>query len=398
MGHDSAGPTSLGSRHAGTVRSSLRMALLAGAAVLGLFGRVPAAHAEAPPDRMASLARGINVSHWFRFPADGSLRALREHMDDAAAASLKRAGFTYVRLAVGPEVVMQGSRIERDRLAAIVAAVERFQKAGLAVMVEPHPQNLGNWDLQELAQARQNLLGFWRDLAPALAHLPPGLTFPEVVNEPTFADPAKWDQMQAELVGLIRRSLPQNTIVLAGADWSSIDGLLRVKPVADRNVVYSFHTYEPQILTLLASWEQGVDTRAMGKLPFPVTDRAKCEAAVASIEHERTRAIANYWCSERHDAASVAANLDRAVRWGREHRVSVALTEFGAAQALNDTARTAYLEAVRRAAEQARIGWALWALDDSMGFAVPAGRYTASTRLHPGIMKALGLPAPGSAR
>lgn len=398
MGHDNAEAGGLSSNHSKTMRSKLRRALLAGAAVLCLLAQVPAAQAEAPPDRMASLARGINVAHWFRFPADGSLRGMREHMDDAAAASLKRAGFTYVRLAVGPEEVMQGSRIDREKLAAIVAAIERFQKAGLAVMVEPHPQNIGNWNFQDSAQAREKLFGFWRDLAPALAHLPPALTFPEVVNEPTFADPAKWDQMQTELVSIIRRSLPQNTIALAGADWSSIDGLLRVKPVADRNVVYTFHTYEPQILTLLASWEQGVDTSAMGKLPFPVTDRAQCEAAVSSIQHERTRAIANYWCSERHDAASVAANLDRAVKWGRENRVSVALTEFGAVQALNESARAAYLEAVRRAAEQARIGWALWALDDSMGFAVPPGRYTASTRLQPSVMKALGLPRPGSAR
>ena len=398
MKHHNAGTGGLSTGYPKPVRSTLRNALLAGAALLCLLTRLPDAQAEAPPDRMATLARGINVAHWFRFPMDGSLRAMREHMDDAAVASLKRAGFTYVRLAVGPEEVMQGNRIDRDKLAAIVAAIERFQKAGLAVMVEPHPQNIGNWNFQESAQAREKLLGFWRDLAPALAHLPPALTFPEVVNEPTFADPAKWDQMQTELVGIIRRSLPQNTIALAGADWSSIDGLLRVKPVADRNVVYTFHTYEPQILTLLASWEQGVDTSAMGKLPFPVTDRAKCEAAVSSIQHERTRAIANYWCSERHDAASVAANLDRAVKWGRENRVSVALTEFGAVPALNETARTAYLEAVRRAAEQARIGWALWALDDSMGFGIPAGRYTASTTLPPRILRALGLPTPGSAR
>lgn len=365
--------------------------LLGGALISALAGAAPS-RAEAPPDRTAMLARGLNVSHWFRFPPDGSTRALRNYMDDAAIAAIKKLGFTYVRLAVGPEVVMRGNGIASDKLEAIVSAVDRFQQAGLAVMVEPHPQNLGNWNLQTNADARQRLLGFWRDMAPALAHLPPALTFPEVVNEPTFADPAQWDRMQGDLVAIIRAALPRNTIVLAGADWSSINGLLRVKPVADRNVVYTFHTYEPQILTLLASWEQGVDTASMGKLPFPVSDQGRCLAAVADIQHQRTRDIANYWCSERHDASTVAANINRAVKWGWDNGVSVALTEFGAVRALNEESRNAYLEAVRRSAEQARIGWGLWALDDSMGFAIQPGRYTASTTLQPGVLRALGLP------
>lgn len=376
-------------------RSRLRVLGVIGSALIPLLASTAPSRAEAPPDRMAMLARGLNVAHWFRFPPDPSTRALRSYMDDAAIASLKQVGFTYVRLAVGPEVVMRGNGIASDKLDAIVSAVERFQKAGLAVMVEPHPQNLGNWNLQNNADARQRLLGFWRDLAPALAHLPPALTFPEVVNEPMFADPAQWDRMQGDLVDIIRAALPRNTIVLAGADWSSINGLLRVKPVADRNVVYTFHTYEPQVLTLLASWEQGVDTASMGKLPFPVSDQGRCRAAVSAIQHQRTRDIANYWCSERHDGATVAANLNRAVKWGRDNGVSVALTEFGAVRALNEESRNAYLEAVRQAAEQARIGWGLWALEDSMGFAVQPGRYAASTPLPPGVLRALGLPPSG---
>lgn len=375
----------------------LRLLGIIGGALIVLLASAAPARAEAPADRMAMLARGLNVAHWFRFPPDGSTRALRSYMDDAAIASIKRLGFTYVRLAVGPEVVMRGNGIASDKLEAIVSAIERFQRAGLAVMVEPHPQNLGNWNLQTNADARQRLLGFWRDLAPALAHLPPSLTFPEVVNEPMFADPAQWDRMQGDLVAIIRAALPRNTIILAGADWSSINGLLRVKPVADRNVVYTFHTYEPQVLTLLASWEQGIDTASMAKLPFPVGDQGRCRAAVAGIQHQRTRDVANYWCSGRHDAATVAANIARAVKWGRDNGVSVALTEFGAVRALNEESRNAYLEAVRRAAEQARIGWGLWALDDSMGFAIQPGRYTASTPLPPGVLRALGLP-PASGR
>lgn len=133
----------------------------------------------------------------------------------------------------------------------------------------------------------------------------------------------------------------------------------------------------------------------MARLPFPVTNRQRCEAAIAGIAHARTQALANYWCSETHDATTVAANLGRAAEWGRRNRVSVAMTEFGALPALNEPARYAYIEAVRRGAETHRMPWAIWALDDNMGFGIPAGRFTAATELAPGLLRGLGLPAPG---
>ena len=375
---------------AGIFRHSLGWMVAAWAAC-GLGGAIPQARAEAPPERLAMLARGVNITNWFRFPADGSLRALQGYMDDAAVAKLKRAGFTYVRLPIGPEAVMRGDGIEGGKLEAIIAATKRFQRAGLAVMVEMHPQNLGNWVLQDSAPARQRVLGFWRDLAPALAQLPPELTFPEPLNEPTLPDAAQWDGLQAQVLQIIRAAMPRHTVVLTGTNWGSIDGLLQVTPVADPNVVYTFHTYEPQLFATLVAWEPGVDQAALGRLPFPVANRQTCEATVAGIQHQRTRDIANYWCSEPHDAATIATNIGRAADWSKRHRVSVAMTEFGADRRLNPAARLAYLEAVRRAAEQHRIPWALWGLDDSNGFGIEPGRFTAGTELQPGILRALGL-------
>jgi hypothetical protein len=277
--------------------------------------------------------------------------------------------------------------------------VQRLTRAGLGVMVEPHPQRVENWDFEHSAEARRRLLGFWRDLAPALARFSPEMVFPEVVNEPVYQNPAAWDSFQAELLQTIRAALPRHSVVLTGTNWSSIDGLLQVRPVADRNVVYSFHSYEPQLLTLLASWEAGVDAAALSRIPFPITGRAACERAIAGIAHERTAAIAHYWCSLQENAATVKANLKRAADWGRSHQVPVVLTEFGASPQLNKPSRLAYLEAMRRGAEELGLGWALWGLDDNLGFGLAAGSYTAATTLPSDLVAALGLsPATGQAR
>ena len=58
--------------------------------------------ADEPP---AALRRGINITHWFRFPPNSDPAALRSYLDDAALEELKRAGFTFVRIPVQPELL-----------------------------------------------------------------------------------------------------------------------------------------------------------------------------------------------------------------------------------------------------------------------------------------------------
>ena len=228
-------------------------------------------------------------------------------------------------------------------------------------------------------------------MAPALRALPAELTFPEVVNEPTFDDPAGWDRLQAQLLQTIRTALPLNTVALTGTNWSSIDGLLKVTPVADTNVVYTFHDYEPTLLTLLGAWDPAIDRAALGaRLPFPVNE-AGCRNAIAEMPDNHTRAVLRFWCTQSFTEASVAADLQRATAWGRQHGVSVAMTEFGASNGLNRPARDAYFTAIRRAAEAQHLPWAIWSLDDHTGFDRPVGGAAASFRLSPDLLVDLGM-------
>jgi endoglucanase len=151
------------------------------------------------------------------------------------------------------------------------------------------------------------------------------------------------------------------------------------------------HDYTPAVLTHFASWERGIDHEAMASLPFPVTDIAACRAVLARTAHARTREVGEYYCGERWDEARVRENLSRAGAWGRRHGVPVALLEFGALTKLNAGARLAYLAAVRKAAEQEGMGWALWGYADIMGFPAASGPRPAV--IDRAVLGALGLPS-----
>lgn len=328
-----------------------------------LLGVLLCTAAGPPAERLAVLQRGINITNWFRFPASRDPAALRGYISDAALAHLRDIGFSFVRLPVQPELLADAAI--RDALRAAIARIERQR---LGVLVVPHRSA---WHLETSEADRAALLASWRELAPLLRGFDPALTFPELLNEPVFADAADaWRGLQHQVLTQVRQALPLNTIVLTGNAWGGIDGLLAMVPEADPDVVYSVHLYEPAELTSLAAWRPDVDRTRLERLPFPVGDVAACEALAESAA-SATGGVIAFYCRERWDAARVAARIDAAAGWARVNGTALLAGEFGATMRLNTPARAAWLAAVRQACERAGIGWALWGYDDIMGFAMP---------------------------
>jgi endoglucanase len=359
-----------------TARTALLLALLACWTVT--------AHAEPAAERLAVLRHGVNITHWFRYPPSRDPQALRTWLGDAALRDLRRAGFTFVRLPVQPEILAAPGASE-----ALAASLARLQRLGLGVVVSVHPVD---WHLESSSTDRASLLAAWFTLAPLLRPFDPRLIFPEVLNEPVFpGDPEGWARLQHQVLAAIRASLPANTIVLTGNDWGGIDGLLAAVPEPDPNVVYSFHLYEPAELTSLAAYRPGLDTAALARLPFPESDDAACTTAAARTDDPPTADLMRFYCAQHWDAFRIAARIDAAADWASHNQVALLAGEFGASERLNAPARLAWLAAVRAECERRSIGWALWGYDDSMGFAInpPIG----AARLDHDLLQALGLPA-----
>jgi hypothetical protein len=349
----------------------------------------PTARAEVPAARLHTLAHGINFTNWFRFPPRTDDAFLRDDIGDDALAQLRAAGFTFVRLAVQPELMLDhAGRPDAHRLAILAAAVARIERHGLGVMVGWHPQT---WHLEESPLQQRQLQELWGNLAGRLRGLAPDLTFPEVLNEPVFdSDPAAWEALQLAVLARIRAALPQATVVLTGAHWGSIDGLRALHPAADGNVVYSFHTYQPAVLTTLGFFEPGLDHAALAQLRFPAAGPEACRPAEQATVQPRSLDVIRFYCSERWDAQKLGALVEQAAAWGRQHHAALIAGEFGASDRLEPQSRLAWIAAMRRAFEANGIGWALWGYDDSMGFDIhPRGGLPPA--LDPGLLGALGL-------
>lgn len=325
-----------------------------------------------PATAQPLLRRGVNITGWFRFPVSHDPAVLSAYITDSALDDLRAAGFDFVRLAIAPDMVESP---------ALLPAIRRLQAHGLAVVLSPHPYD---WHLEtNPAPLRE----FWSSLAPRLRGLDPAATVPEIVNEPVFPnDPNAWAKLQHQVLLQIRRSLPNATIILTGADWSSIRGLEALVPETDPNVAYTFHFYDPVELTALAAYRNDVDRRALAGLPFPANE--DCPTATDPA----TSGVIAYYCAGRWNPERLALQVARAAHWAAASHVRLLAGEFGASADLNRPARLAWLKATSSAFEANGIGWAIWGYDDSMGFNLPRppGPHP---HLDPGILTALGIVA-----
>jgi endoglucanase len=288
---------------------------------------------------------------------------------------------THVRLPVTPERLLEtfngADKVRRD-LEELDRAIDGLIGLGFGVSLDLHPGGkLGPLHVADPQTAFVLLDGLWRRLARRYAGRPAGQLFFEVLNEPGV-NRRIWDSQGPRLASTIRNEAPDHTIIYGSADFQRIDALAGVAPLADLNVVYATHFYDPMVFT-----HQGQDwsddpVRYIKRLPFParlsdpavvvLLDRLLAEGHSDTVTMLKTD-LRKPWTEER-----VASRVALAGPWITRHRRPVIINEFGV---LADKApaadRARWLRAVRRAAEAHCIGWAHWDYADGFGFVQRTG-------------------------
>ena len=359
--------------------------------LLSLLSSLAAAQPPAvPPQRLALLARGVNLSHWLWLTGPRSGHARLEFITPDDLAGLRSAGLTHVRLPFEPadlwdpaEHALKGSGLLDLRL-----AIERCLAAELAVIVDAHPTQ-APWSAPDDPQGLAELERFWSALARDLSATEPDRVFLEILNEPhDLKDPALWPAAQARIAAAIRAAAPRHTIIATGDDWSNIPGLLRLKPLPDPNIVYTFHFYEPHNFTHQGATWGWPPWKHMKGLPYPSTPETLATIA-ATIEDKQAHDATLAYGKERWNAAEIRARIAKAADWSRTNRVPIYCGEFGVYTAFSPRdARIAWLHDTAAALAESNIGWAMW--DYTGGFALAPGDPGKRT-IDTDLAKAIGL-------
>lgn len=346
--------------------------------------------------RAEHLKHGINASQWFAQSGDYSAKATDSYTDDADIALMAKLGFDHVRLSIDPmplTMSMYAPPGKNDFLPRLDLAVDTMLANGLAVIIDVHPAEDYKQRLRNEDGAVDRFTMLWRRLAAHEANRDPNMVFFEIMNEPEISDGYRWAGIQERVAGAIREAAPHHTIIATGAMWSDIWNLLALEPLADGNVIYNFHFYEPHEFTHQgATWSVPYWSYLHG-VPYP-----SAEGAMPDVLNEVPDAVNRYemqkYFLDGWNAHRIQVMMDDAAAWGREHQVPLICNEFGAIRGgprrgPDAESRANWLHDVRTALEADGIGWAMW--DYRGGFGVVTKENGQPAQVDDSVEKALGL-------
>ncbi len=279
--------------------------------------------------------RGVNLGGWF-----SQVDAIQEKdperfvdlpthiatfLGPADFVRIKSWGFEHVRLPVDYFNVFDAEDLKPVEaiLRLLDDAVERISQAGLQLILDLH-KCPGHDFLEGCTQAqdffssptkREEAQRVWHHLAARYGRCSHVLF--ELLNEPVAEDSSDWDSVKNELAAVIRQQAPHAPLVVGSNRWNSPQEFGHLTPLADDNVVYSFHYYAPLLFThQFAPWLEGDVFRTRRSYPGEYV-------LPAGTEHRLPLATGQW------DRARMARDLEPVFRFREQHQARVSCDEFG---------------------------------------------------------------------
>ena len=226
------------------------------------------------------IKRGTNLSHWLSQSEERG-EARRLHIQEDDFERLEQLGFDFVRIPID-EVQFwdeEGNKLP-EAWELLTNALDLAAKHHLRAIVDLHiirshyfnaaNEGAGNANtLFTSEKAQDDLINLWYQLSDALKGYSNDSVAYEFMNEPVAEEHEQWNQLVAKVHAALRKVEPQRTLVVGSNLWQGYETMkyLRV-PENDKNIVLSFHYYNPMLLTHYGAWWTPIG-KYKGKVNYP---------------------------------------------------------------------------------------------------------------------------------
>ena len=326
--------------------------------------------------RAKTIGMGIDLSwlenYWNGTPSEG----YRDYLDLHRLAGRKkdlelmhRLGFTTLRLPVAFNYWTSDKPpykiTETGYFAAIDSILKWAKQYHLKVIIDNHNGSLD--DSVKVMQALPRVEAIWRQIASHYKYTNPDEVFFELYNEPHYISDIQWKECALQLIKVVHDIAPKHTIIIGGAEWNSIHGLIQMGELPDSNIIYTFHFYDPFLFTHQGAAWAGVKATSNIHIPFPYDPAAMPPVNPECIGTYGENNYKNY--KQASSKSFLEKELLVAKDFSKKYNVPIFCGEWGSYKKYsNAESRCRYTNTIKTLLETLHIPFAYWEWDQSFSF------------------------------
>lgn len=286
--------------------------------------------------RAETMKLGMNVSYldnWWNGSKDKHFSDFAKPEEAAKRekmfADIARAGFKTVRIPICFSAWMQlKPPYNWDNLTGLEMA-DNFVKRSLAnnlnVIIDLHHTEFDG-SIPE-AENAERIVNLWVRIAKHYKNTDPERVFFELRNEPHHISSEAWRLQANQIIKSIREIDKKHTLIVGFEEWNGRKQMIDSKPFEDKNIIYTFHYYDPFLFTHQgATWAGVGGIEEIKFLPFPAKDENIKTPGKAKGQWTENLIKAYGQDSQ---SEKMLKDLKAAKDWSTKNNVPIFLGEFG---------------------------------------------------------------------
>ncbi|HEY6975425.1 MAG TPA: glycoside hydrolase family 5 protein [Chitinophagaceae bacterium] len=315
------------------------------------------------------IKRGTNISHWLsQSDARGDKR--KNYFTEKDVQYLAGLGFDHLRIPIDEmQLWHENGEKDEEAFSLLQDALNWCEKYKLKAIVDLHILRSHHFNekvkpLWTQPAAQERFFQCWRDLSAALKKYPVENVAYELMNEPVADDPEDWNKLVERAVAIIRQAEPTRKIVIGSNRWQSADTFDKLRiPPNDKNIILSFHMYEPFLLTHHeASWTNIKDYKGPVNYPGAIVNEGDLKNLPDSLRGVIMR-NETYYTKD-----SIQKHFAKPIAVAKKYGLPLYCGEWGCLSTSPEKARLQWYRDIKSVLEANDIAWATW--DYKGGFGI----------------------------
>ena len=216
--------------------------------------------------------------------------------------------------------------------------------------------------------AQQHFVELWQQMQGELKQYPNDMLAYELLNEPAAPTAADWNKLAGKALAAIRVQEPDRKVVIGSNLWNNVTQVPLIEvPANDKNIILTFHFYNPHLLThYQASW-QSLLAHITAPVQYPGLTISDTDFQLLSEASQK--AINNE--GRTFDKAKIKNLINQAVTRAQALGLQVWCGEFGCYNRTPRQSRLRWIEDVAQVCREYGVGHCLWNFQGGFGFVAP---------------------------